>query len=84
MILRAVSFLSAALLVLPALAVAQGLDPHEAQTLRTYCKADVERLCPNVEPGGGRIKECLMAQKESMSVGCAKALQELKKEMKQK
>lgn len=60
------------------LSVSAEMDPAEIQALRTYCKADVERLCANVQPGGGRIKECLMAQKDSMSVGCAKALKELK------
>ncbi len=53
----------------------------EKAALEKYCKADVERLCPGVEPGGGKIKECLMKHKEEMSVGCAKALQELKKSM---
>jgi hypothetical protein len=51
----------------------------ELEALRAYCKADVERLCPGVEPGEGRIKACLMKRKEEMSVGCAKALQKLKK-----
>jgi hypothetical protein len=51
----------------------------ELAALRTYCKADIERLCPNVEPGDGQIKECLMAQKEQISVGCAQALEKLKK-----
>jgi hypothetical protein len=72
-------------LMLSAALPAFALGPQqkaEFQALSTYCKADVERLCPNVQPGGGRIKECLMAQKESISVGCAKALQELKKSMK--
>lgn len=55
----------------------------EIQALRTYCKADIERLCPNVEPGGGRIKECLMANQDQMTVGCAKALKKLK-DMKKK
>jgi len=50
----------------------------EMAALRTYCKADVARLCPKVQPGGGRIKGCLMEHKNEMSVGCAKALQELK------
>ena len=65
----------------PIPAVAQGLqlDAEEIQALRTYCKADVERICPNVEPGGGRIKACLMEHKEQMSVGCAQALQKSKK-----
>ncbi|MGH9891133.1 MAG: cysteine rich repeat-containing protein [bacterium] len=48
------------------------------KAIRTYCKADVERLCPNVQPGDGRIKVCLMSNKEQMSVGCAQALQKLK------
>jgi hypothetical protein len=49
--------------------------------LMTYCKADVERLCPGVEPGGGRIIKCLKAHKEEMSVGCAQALMKIKSEM---
>lgn len=53
----------------------------EKAALEKYCKADVERLCPGVAPGGGKLKECLMKHKEEMSVGCAKALQELKKSM---
>ena len=51
----------------------------EVEALRAYCKPDIERLCPNVPPGGGRIKECLMQKKMELSVGCAKALEELKK-----
>ena len=50
----------------------------DIQALRTYCKDDVERLCPDVQPGGGRIKACLMAKKQQMSVGCAQALLKLK------
>ncbi|MGQ0593093.1 MAG: cysteine rich repeat-containing protein [Gammaproteobacteria bacterium] len=57
---------------------AGGLEA-EIQALKTYCKPDIERLCPNVEPGGGQIKACLMAQKEELTVGCAQALQKLKK-----
>ena len=56
----------------------QGLEA-EIQALKTYCKPDIERLCPNVPPGGGQIKACLMAQKEELTVGCAEALQKLKK-----
>jgi hypothetical protein len=49
----------------------------ERQLLK-YCKADVERLCAGIEPGGGRLIECLKANKEGMSVGCAQALMKLK------
>ena len=61
----------------PAFAQPSRLDA-EMQAMRTYCKADVERLCPKVAPGGGRIKACLMEHKNDISVGCAKALQGLK------
>ncbi|WP_424362630.1 cysteine rich repeat-containing protein [Methylocystis parvus] len=39
----------------------------------TYCKDDVERLCAGVQPGGGRILQCLKSRKAEMSVGCARA-----------
>lgn len=74
-------FLLAGILLFSARTSAQGAPDSkmaaEFEALRTYCKADIARLCPNVEPGGGRIKECLMAQKEQMTVGCAQALQQL-------
>jgi hypothetical protein len=49
--------------------------------LTKYCKADVERLCPGVEPGGGRIVKCLKAHKMEVSIGCGKAIQHIKAEM---
>ncbi|CDH47133.1 cysteine rich repeat-containing protein [Candidatus Contendibacter odensensis] len=64
---------------MPAFAQQPSQLDKELAALRTYCKADIERLCPNVEPGGGKIKECLMERKMEVSVGCAQALQKLKK-----
>ncbi|MCC3244222.1 cysteine rich repeat-containing protein [Methylocystis sp. WRRC1] len=43
----------------------------------SYCKADVERLCAGIEPGGGRLPQCLKGHKEEMSVDCAQALMTL-------
>ena len=43
-----------------------------------YCKADVARLCPGVEPGGGRIIKCLKAHQNEISIGCGKELKKLK------
>lgn len=62
---------------LPVLAAEPSMEA-ELEALRTYCRPDIERLCPNVEPGGGRIKECLKKHKEQISVGCAQALEKLK------
>ena len=47
----------------------------------TYCREDVARLCPGVQPGGGRIIGCLKQHKMEVSVGCAKALQKMKTSM---
>ena len=69
-----VGILAAAMLARPGPALAQ----TEAMAL---CKADVARLCPGVQPGGGRIVGCLKAHKMEMSVGCAKALQKMKGQM---
>ncbi|WP_256378612.1 cysteine rich repeat-containing protein [Methylocystis sp. ATCC 49242] len=44
----------------------------------SYCKADVERLCAGIEPGGGRLLQCLKGHKEEMSVACAQGLMTLK------
>ena len=47
----------------------------------TYCKSDVARLCPGVQPGGGRIIGCLKEHQMEVSVGCAKAIQKMKAQM---
>ena len=76
-----IGFLSASF---AAIAIGCGV-PAMAQAgmedLRTYCKSDVERLCPGIQPGGGRIIKCLKTHKKEMTVGCAQALQGLKAKM---
>jgi Cysteine rich repeat len=47
----------------------------------SYCKADVARLCPGVQMGGGHIIGCLKAHKMELSVGCAQGLQKMKAQM---
>jgi hypothetical protein len=39
------------------------------------CKADVEKLCPNVVPGGGRIIACLKQNREKVSDSCKASLE---------
>ena len=53
----------------------------EGDALMKYCKPDDERLCNGIEPGGGRLLQCLKGHKEEMSVGCAMALKKLKSKM---
>jgi hypothetical protein len=71
------SFLVAA--AMPAFAQPPSATDQEMAALREYCKTDIDRLCPKVEPGSGRLKECLMHNQKKLEVGCAQALQKLKK-----
>ncbi len=34
------------------------------------CKADAEKLCKDIEPGGGRVMACLKAHESELSEGC--------------
>ncbi len=79
--MRVHHFAIAASLSLAALAsTAPGALAQQAAAMK-YCKADFERLCPGVQPGGGRVIACLKAHKEEISIGCGKALQAMKAKM---
>jgi hypothetical protein len=79
MTLRSTALLLLVSAAVPAFAQQPSQLDQELEILRAYCKPDIERLCPNVPPGGGRIKECLTHNKERLEVGCAQALAKLKK-----
>lgn len=62
------------------LSLLAGAQPAAAfdQAAIGYCKSDIQRLCPDVQPGGGRILQCLKSHKQEMTVGCAQGLAKLK------
>ena len=53
--------------LLPAYATARG-------ELAAACRDDVQRLCPGVPPGGGRIGRCLREQAAKVSAPCKQAI----------
>jgi hypothetical protein len=64
------------------LALAQG-GPPPAQAapgggqmakVREACRPDVERLCKDVKPGGGRIRDCLKTHQSELSDPCKAAI----------
>jgi Cysteine rich repeat len=60
-----------------AVAPAQTAVPQmksQAMALAAMCKADYDRLCQGVQPGGGRILSCLNANAEKLSASCRGAL----------
>jgi Cysteine rich repeat len=70
-----------AILSLATLSLAQSNALAQQAEAMKYCKADVARLCPGVQMGGGRIIACLKTHKMDVSVGCAKAIQAMKGKM---
>jgi hypothetical protein len=46
--------------------------PALAQTAaeREACQADFEKYCPGVEPGGGRVVECLAEHLDKLTPQC--------------
>ena len=71
----AAAALTAALLA--STAVHAQMSPQ--QEVEMACKGDVAKLCPGVQPGGGKILECLKANRAQVSFGCTKALYQAKK-----
>jgi len=63
--------LSLSILAVPAFA-ADAPSPRGAA--RAACKADIASLCSGLQPGGGRIKGCLKANRDKLSDGCKSAI----------
>ena len=63
------------------LMVASAMSAAAAQTgqagvadLRGACQADYQRLCGNVSPGGGRVRQCMLDNADRLSPPCKDAL----------
>ena len=46
----------------------------EAMALMQICRADYDRLCSGVQPGGGRILACLQNHANQLSTACAQSM----------
>ena len=55
------------------LASAQSSDPRGA------CKADYDKFCAGIAPGGGRVVACLSEKHDQLSATCKAALDNRKK-----
>jgi hypothetical protein len=51
-----------------------GGRPGEIAKLRADCGQEIQRLCRGVEPGGGRIVECLLSHRGRLTSACNSVL----------
>lgn len=65
--------LALSVLAVPAFAADPPQQPRGG-AVREACKADIATHCAGLEPGGGRIRECLKANREKLSEGCKAAI----------
>jgi hypothetical protein len=49
-------------------------NPQAVAAARASCAGDLQRLCPGVQPGGGRLFACLKQHKDEVSDGCKRAV----------
>lgn len=42
----------------------------------TECRTEIETLCSRIQPGEGRIAQCLTEQKAELGAGCSRAMQD--------
>jgi Cysteine rich repeat len=54
--------------------IALAADQPQSMDPRVACKADVEKLCPGVKPGGGAIISCLKQHESQVSPACKDAV----------
>lgn len=52
----------------------QAPSPQAVAEARAACETDIQKLCPSVQPGGGRILACLKQHKDQVTDGCRQAV----------
>ena len=54
--------------------IVRAADQPPTTSPRAACKADADKLCPGVQPGGGRIAACLKQNEAQVSAACKDAM----------
>ena len=52
----------------------QAPSPQAVAEARAACETDIQKLCPSVQPGGGRILACLRQHKDQVTDVCRQAV----------
>ena len=65
--------------VLAFVVVLSGAASAQSSDTRGACKADYDKFCAGIAPGGGKIIACLNAKRDQLSATCKAALDSRKK-----
>lgn len=71
---RPIHILAAGLILASALFTGAPAFAQSLAELKKACGADVMRLCAGIQPGGGRIKQCLSQKADQVSPACKSAI----------
>ena len=55
-----------------------GALPHAVRAQELPCTEEIRTLCANVQPGGGRILQCLKANEAKLSPACVRRVDDLR------
>jgi len=50
------------------------VSPQAVADARAACETDIQKLCSDVQPGGGRILACLKHHQADVTDGCKQAV----------
>ncbi len=50
--------------------------PAHAQRGKGPCREDIQKFCPNIQPGGGRYRDCLQQHASELSPACQQHIKE--------
>lgn len=67
-----------AFVALAGTAGAQEMSRQQMREVRAACEADVRRLCSGIQPGGGRLLQCLRQNEADVSAVCTAKLMDIK------
>lgn len=66
--------------LLATVANAQQLTRQQLMEIRAVCEADLRKLCAGVQPGGGKLGQCLQKNAASVSQPCKEKLMAVRAE----
>ena len=71
---RSVKVVLGGLLLVGLTAIAQPAEAQVSGAMREACRADYQKFCATLQPGGGRIRQCMLENADRLSPQCKDAL----------